>query len=74
MIKIFTEDDLLRFLYDEMSAEERDDLNQAILTDGQLEKTVQEMAQIKKQLDQVRLKAPAHLVNNVMCASRQWRG
>jgi hypothetical protein len=74
MIKTFTEDDLLRFVYDEMSAEERDDLNQAILTDGQLERAVRELVRLKSQLDMVQLKAPAHIAQHVMRASREWPG
>lgn len=66
MIKTFTENDLLRYLYDEMSDSERDELTQSIATDENLEKSIQELRLLQKQLDGFQMKAPQHVTDRIL--------
>ena len=51
MIKTFTKNDLLRYLYDELPNQEREEMIQAQLTDGEVEHETEELEDVKKVLD-----------------------
>ncbi len=70
MIKTFTKNDLLRFLYDELPVEERNEVRNMQLTDELVEHETDEMESVKKLLDKFILKAPADAVENVLKYSR----
>ena len=66
MIKTFTQHDLMRRLYLETSAEETKEIDKALLCDSQLQRQYQEMAVLKKELDQVRLEPSDATVKNIL--------
>jgi patatin-like phospholipase/acyl hydrolase len=70
MIKTFTQNDLLRYLYDELPNQEREEMMQAQLTDGEVEHDTEELEDGKKLLDGFMLKAPQDAVDNILAFSK----
>lgn len=71
MINTFTKNDLLRFLYDELPNQDRDDVMNMQLTDESVEHETHEMEYVVKLLDGFRMKAPQHVVDNILEYSRK---
>ena len=73
MIKTFTPDDLVRFLYNETTTRENEELQLALATDENLEAEWQELADLTQALNRLivtpsegvtqRIKQAAHLFN-----------
>lgn len=61
MTKTFTQDDVIRYVYDEISDSEREELKQAIICDSELQDLYKELIAIKRQLDQS-MKSPSDKV------------
>ncbi|MBL6447468.1 hypothetical protein JMN32_14210 [Fulvivirga sp. 29W222] len=61
MTKTFTQDDVIRYVYDEISGEDREELKQAIICDSELQDLYKELIAIKRQLDQS-MKSPSDKV------------
>jgi hypothetical protein len=53
MTKTFTQDDVIRFVYDEMNEDESRELSKALLCDASLEKVYNELITMKAHLDAV---------------------
>ena len=51
MIKTFTQDDVIKLVYDELNEEESTELKQFMLCDSQLQDLYKELITIKRQLD-----------------------
>lgn len=73
MIKTFTQNDLLRYLYDELPNQEREEMMQAQLTDGEVEHDTEELEDAKKILDGFVLKAPQDTVDAILAYSRAFK-
>lgn len=73
MIKTFTKNDLLRYLYDELPTLEREEMINAQLTDGEVEHETEELEDVKKLLDGFVMKAPQEAVDNILAYSRSFR-
>ena len=71
MIKTFTKNDLLRFLYDELPNQDRDDVMSMQITDESVEHETHEMESVVKLLDSFRMKAPQDVVDNILEYSRK---
>ena len=71
MIKTFTKNDLLRFLYDELPNQDRDDVMSMQITDESVEHETHEMESVVKLLDGFRMKAPQDAVDNILAHSRK---
>ena len=71
MIKTFTKNDLLRFLYDELPNQDRDDVMSMQITDESVEHETHEMESVVKLLDGFRMKAPQDVVDNILAYSRK---
>jgi len=56
----------MRRLYLETSAEETKEIDKALLCDSELQRHYQEMAVLKKELDQVRLEPSDSTVKNIL--------
>lgn len=66
MTKTFTQDDLIRYVYDEMSEHEATELEQALIVDNQLQDQYKELAAIKNRLDHS-LKQPSdRIIKNIL--------
>lgn len=71
MIKTFTQDDLVRDLYNETSAEEHEEISQALICDSELESCYKELKEVKNQLE-LNLKEPStRVVNAVLNYARK---
>ena len=71
MIKTFTKNDLLRFLYGELPNQERDDVMNMQITDESVEHETHEMESVVKLLDGFRMKAPQDAVDYILEYSRR---
>ncbi len=70
MTKIFTENDLVRFLYGEVNEDERKAIKESILNDNQLRIKISELRKVVQSLNAFIMKAPEDIVSKAMCASR----
>lgn len=72
MIKIFTKNDLLRFLYDELNEQESMDLEQALLTDSELKAELEELKGVKKDLGKVSFSPSQNTVDKILAFSQAY--
>ena len=70
MTKTFTEDDLVRFLYDEVNEDERVDIKASIQADFRLLDKVNELKRLMGLLDDFQMKAPDDVVSRILYASK----
>jgi hypothetical protein len=70
MIKTFTQNDLIRFLYHETSEQEEREINKALICDSELQEQYKELIATKNQLDVARLEPSAIVVENILNYSR----
>lgn len=70
MIKTFTQNDLIRFLYHETSEEETKEINKALLCDGELQTQYKELNATRKELDAARLEPSSEVVENILNYAR----
>ena len=70
MTKTFTEDDLVRFLYDEVNEDERLEMKESLCADIELRSRLDELEEAKSALDAVTMKAPSDVVSRILYASK----
>jgi hypothetical protein len=70
MIKTFTQNDLIRFLYHETSEEETKEINKALLCDSELQEQYKELNATHKQLNQTKLEPSAASIQNILNYAR----
>ena len=70
MTKTFTEDDLVRFLYNELNEDERVAMKALLRTDIELQSRLDEMQEAKSMLDGFEMKAPKDVVSRILYASK----
>lgn len=70
MTKTFTENDLLRFLYDEVNEDERLEMKESLCADIELRTKLDELEEAKSALDAFTMKAPADVVSRILYASK----
>lgn len=73
MIKTFTENDVVRFVYDEVTEPERTELKEALESDNHLSEENFEMNEIVKMLDAFVVKAPDSVVTSILYASKNMK-
>ncbi len=66
MHKIFTKEDLLRYIYGEMNREERQEMRSVILEDNVLKAEFLALKEAKECLNKGRLSPSTFVVNNIM--------
>jgi hypothetical protein len=66
MIKTFTQNDLIRFLYHETSEHETREINKALLCDSELQAQYKELNAMRRELDSARLEPSANSVQNIL--------
>jgi len=71
MIKTFTQDDVVRHLYNETSKAEQAEMEQALLCDAQLEATYNELNAVKNQLEHGFINPSDKVVNSIIDYSRK---
>ena len=72
MTKTFTENDLLRFVYGELTPREKRDLELTLLTDGPLRNQLKELELLKSGLSKVQQKAPQGVVDKILKYSQNF--
>ena len=70
MTKTFTEDDLVRFVYDEINEDERLDLKESLESDIDLRSSLEQISEAKELLEDFTLKAPKEVVSRILYASK----
>lgn len=70
MTKTFTENDLIRFLYNEVDSNERLEIEESLITDSQLQNRITELRKTTDQLDDFVMKAPKDVVSRILYASK----
>ena len=71
MIKTFTQNDLIRFLYHETSEQETKEINKALLCDSELQAQYKELNASKSMLDETQMQPSASSVLNILSYSRR---
>ncbi|MEQ8470324.1 MAG: hypothetical protein RIC35_04025 [Marinoscillum sp.] len=66
MTKTFTENDLVRFLYDELNKIEKEALESALLTDLDLQSELENLRSVMKDLDKVSYSPSQRSVNKIL--------
>lgn len=70
MIRTFTQDDVIRYVYHETSEEESQEIEKAMLCDAELQTMYKEISGVKNRLDEAQ-KAPSDMViNNILNYSK----
>lgn len=64
MTRTFTQNDLIRYIYDETSQEESIEIQQAVLCDGRLNEELNRLAGTKAMLDQLLETSSTSLFNS----------
>lgn len=70
MIKTFTQDDLIRFLYHETSEQEEREINRALLCDSVLQAQYKELTAGMKALDEAQMQPSSATVLSILSYSR----
>jgi hypothetical protein len=70
MIKTFTQDDLIRFLYHETTEEETREINKALLSDSELRQAYRDLCETKSALDRAQLEPSEETVMKILAAAR----
>ena len=72
MIKTFTKNDLIRFLYDELTEQESKELEQLLITDSELRSELEELKAVHKGLNKVTYSPSKDSVDKILEFSRQY--
>lgn len=72
MIKTFTENDLIRLLYDELTENESKRLEQAIVTENNLQCRLNDLRSVINDLDQVKLSPLQSSVDKILNFSKRY--
>jgi hypothetical protein len=70
MIKLFTQNDLIKFLYRETSVEETKEINKALMCDAELQAMYNELKAVIGELDRDQPEPSSSAVLNILAYSR----
>lgn len=70
MIKTFTQNDLMRYLYHETTEKEQQEISKALLADNTLRELYQSMSAMKTEMDKAQLEPASSTVLNILSYSR----
>ena len=70
MIKTFTQNDLMRYLYHETTEKEEQEICKALLTDSELRVMYQSMLALKAEMDKAQLEPSPSTVLNILSYAR----
>ncbi|MFN3841469.1 MAG: hypothetical protein ACK4RF_12260 [Cyclobacteriaceae bacterium] len=66
MTKTFTQNDLIRFLYQETTEEEQSQISKALVIDAELRQQYTALVALKKEMDHAMLDPSAETVENIL--------
>ena len=72
MTKIFTQNDVLRYIYNETSEDENIEIEKALLIQVPLRDFYSDMIEVKLQLDKLEVVAPQRVVNKILEYSKSY--
>jgi len=72
MITTFTRDDIIRYVYQETSEEERALIEQTLLTEADLQQFHEELLDTKSDLDRLRVFPSERTIQNILAYSRNF--
>ena len=72
MTKTFTQDDIVRFIYDETDLQETREIESALLCDGELLDTYHRFLEVKNRLDQTLSTPPARAIEKILDYSKSF--
>jgi hypothetical protein len=70
MIKTFTQNDVIRYVYNETPEEESELIAYTLLTDSQLQAFYDEMLALKKDLNKIDIGPTERVIQNILAYSR----
>lgn len=70
MTKTFTQDDVVRYLYDDIPQTDRQEFEKALICDSELLDLFHELRATKRQLDNVQKEPGNHVVKNILDYSK----
>ena len=70
MTKTFTENDLVRFLYNELSKSESEEIERAILTDEELQEQINKLKTLQQDMDNLRLSPSKRTIGKILAYSK----
>jgi len=66
MIRTFTQNDLIRFIYQETTEEETNEINRVLSADSELQRQYRELLLVSKDLDKARLEPSSRVTDRIM--------
>jgi len=72
MTTTFTENDLVRFIYNELEKNETAELKHALLKDTELQNQLEDLSATVNKLERVNYSAPNRAVNNILEYSKSF--
>lgn len=73
MITTFTENDLVRFLYGELNESEKEEFEQALVTDFDLQSRLNDLRTVMNDLDQVNFSPSQRAIDNILQFSKGYQ-
>ena len=70
MIKISTPNDVIRYVYNEVSSQEGEELKSLLLWDNDLADLIQELSEVKKSVSKINMEPSDRVINNILNYSR----
>ena len=70
MIKTFTRDELIRYIYGETTNTETEEIVKDVLCDNESHMEFEELVDMKQELDQVKMEPSDHVIRNILDYSR----
>ena len=73
MIKLFTQNDLIKFLYHETSVEETKEINKALMCDSELQAMYNELKTVIGELDRDHMQPSSSTILNILSYSKSFQ-
>lgn len=73
MTKTFTEDDLVRFLYNELNTAEADELREMLVTDEELRERLNELQSTVVELDKLSFQPSQRTIDRILQFSKEYQ-
>jgi hypothetical protein len=72
MIKISTPNDVIRYVYNEVTSQESEELKSLLLWDNDLADLIQELSEVKKSVSKINMEPSDRVINNILNYSKSF--
>jgi hypothetical protein len=72
MIKISTPNDVIRYVYNEVSSQESEELKSLLLWDNDLADLIQDLSEVKKSVSKINMEPSDRVINNILNYSKSY--